>query len=85
MTLLIINFELKEKKRNYKTLFNELYYLGALQLTKETWIIKRHYTHATTFRNHLIQFIYETDSLIVSKIQEFAFYRTKNLPQDLPN
>lgn len=85
MSLYIINYDLNEKKINYKKLFNELQYIGALQLTKQTWFIKKRNTHAATLRNYFIQFIHETDSLIVSKIQELAPHQTKNLPKDFNN
>ena len=85
MSLFLINFDLRKNKKDYKSLFEELKYIGALQLTKETWCIKRTCTHATTLRNHLLQLIFEDDSLIVSKIQEIAPYKTKNLPKDLTN
>lgn len=81
----IINFDLKDNQKNYKSLFNELNNFGALQLTRQTWLVKRHKSHAAVLRNHFLQFIFETDSLIVAKTQELAPCRTKNLPKDLPN
>lgn len=83
MSLFIINFDLKENKKQYKTLFNELSNIGALQLTNKSWFIKRYNKHATYIRNYFMPFIYENDSLFVCKVKEFAPYNTKSLPKDI--
>lgn len=83
MSLFIISFDLKENKNQYNRLFNDLKNIGALQLTKKSWLLKRHNTHATAIRNYFYPYIYKNDSFYVSKIKEFASYNTKNLPKDI--
>lgn len=65
--LYIISYDLRQPRRDYQTLYDELYRLQAQRVLESLWVVRRSNTSAVNLRDHLKEFIDADDRVLVAQ------------------
>lgn len=79
MALYFIEYELR-KQRSYQPFFDALNALGARRYLRTGWWLNHSDTSCVALREHLKSYIDVDDSLMVSRIGEWASYNGMSTP-----
>lgn len=82
MSLYFISYDLR-KEKNYNVLYKELHSFNAVQILDSTWCFNRLNTSTKDLRDYFTKFIDSDDSLIISKVTDWASIRTSDTPNSL--
>lgn len=69
-----VSYDLREPRRDYQSLYNELIRLNAKRVLESEWVLRHNKTSASSLRDHLMRYIDTNDRLLVLIIQDWASY-----------
>jgi len=79
----IISYDLR-KKRDYKTLYDELAKFNAVSILESDWCFERINTNAKGLRDYFKKFIDDDDGLFIAEIADWASHKAPAGTDDLP-
>lgn len=82
MALYFLEYDLR-KQRDYQRLYDELKKFSAVKILQSLWCLNHTNTTCEALRDYFMRFIDSDDGIIVSKVTDWASYKTLNTPKQL--